>query len=356
MKLLFALVVSALLCDARDSRVAIIVPLHPPKFPDALGLLNSSLHFSLPKTDFVFVLSTALERSEFSSAVKALYQGDQTGGYARVRLLVVPCQTSSWDEQCVEATEADGHTLTHSHSPAFYKKFYAVQHYAHDYGETPRPRQGTTGARQVVDSQPARPAEYYLIVDADLLVVGSADLYAICSSLFRRRILWGFKVPSGHRPTLMQSSLLRFTPEEREAICQDGTACSVWLWWNELPIMSASTALEFINGRVFADAHCSLRPLPNTTAVTDANEYDYVAYTYWLILKHDFVVLDLNALSASTKMPVTWTSLSSPLLNLTQRVLRVMDSHWAPLRALQAHPEAYAASSLVFAFHVDRLT
>jgi hypothetical protein len=234
--------------------------------------------------------------------------------------------------------------------PVFYKKMFAIKTLAQAY-------------------------EYFILIDAEVQVVAQLDSYALCAEFFRRRIYWTSFDPdiTKHQPSkISMGSMWRYNATEQAKLCSITANCSAGLWWNEIPILSSASAMRFINSRVFTSDDYGVPPYPvnfvssavaaaepggfmNGRHMSPWHEFDYIAYLYHLLLHEEFILLDVNALSAVTNQRI-WGGLGHESMRLSDNVMRVIDRHWVPAQDWVRDTSRFSKFQTLMIYQTDKVT
>jgi len=295
---------AALRARPQANPVCYVIPVHDPKF-DTLNVFLESHAKHGHDTDSAVVFSAASSRAAFWR------QHPAWSTLPEVRLLVF-CGSQLWE------ANLKVHVV-------FYKKWWAVLALGRAY-------------------------KYYVLVDAEVFVLQKFCVEDFATAFFAKKTIFGRNLAynSGHVAqhlhTINKMSAWRFTGEERAGLNAATEHLAMYFWYNEVPIVETESALEYIRGFLF-------RPAPRTTL-----EFDWVSYAYFLIARHGFKVVDVDAVLRARGESSAFSSHFSlgedgggP-----KEVVALMQPHWATSCAWLRDRHKFNQSAVFLLFHMDR--
>ena len=230
---LSCLVVSTfLLSTATAVRVAQITPLHPPKFAYGQALVNSyETHKMFNSLDLYFIFSSAGDRDLWLNVTSRNIPG------------VYPV---------VYRGDLD---LLAKH-PTFMKKWWLLE--------------------QLVDRY-----DFFYVIDSEVAYVKQHDAFNVSNYIWSLKLVFGVTTPCfGER--IVQRSMWRFSESERSELFRHLRNGTLYLSYNEIPIVESKSAKAFIT------------EFNVTSTPTGWGDFEDLTYIYFMMLRHGWVAVDLT--------------------------------------------------------------
>jgi len=234
---LLALVLAScqLRATARAASVALVVPLHPPRYDQAAGLVSSYVQHNLSASlDVYFVLA----QSDLGSFGEAL--GEPAG------VVVLPFGG--------DKTLAKGREI-------FHKKWWAVEHLLE---RTPH-------------------YKFFWIVDTEIRFLKAVDAHDAAREIWATKKLYA--AATSIFVKLVRDEMDYFsTAADRQTIMEKMRNGTLYFWFNEIPTVERETARAFLS-----ELAITSRPAPRN--------WDILPYYYYLLLRDGWTAVDLTAIT-----------------------------------------------------------
>jgi hypothetical protein len=177
---------------AYAARVAVVVPVHPPKFSDLDKLIESKHKFNVD-VDIHIVFCTS----------QTLGQWNET---ARNLTSIYP-------------TVYGGNQALKAHHPVFHKKYWLAEQIADRY-------------------------EYLYMVDAEVQFIKEFDAYAVAKEIIDRKVVFGTQTCCGMYAVIPRDTMSRYSQEDQTFLRKklQGT----YTWFNEIPVLETKSMKEFL--------------------------------------------------------------------------------------------------------------
>ena len=281
------LVVAAVAGLGRAARVAYIIPVHEPKFHFLRTFLASRTEHNLTESiDVHVVFGSQVELDKW----QALASGDSSPRGVSTVLYGGPAD------------------LLQLH-PIFFKKWWTVQLLIHRY-------------------------DYFVVADAELEFVKFHDPVAVAQYIHNLKLVFGAK--SGCTGDIIRHTMWRFSEAERSELLQKTSDGKLYLWYNELPVVEATSAAEY------------LQEFNVSTTPTAWADFDHLSYTYFMLLRHNWTAVDLTPITGEY-----CTSLGEEGGGNADALQRSRP-HWASFRAFRDERSKFNDTEVVVTFHRDR--
>jgi hypothetical protein len=205
--------------DSSSNKVALLIPLHTPKFGYGVALLKTVINFAV-QADIHFVLSNMGDAHLFRALLNDSNVSLETGGRPNNTYIQV----------------YDGNDSLLQKHPVFYKKWWII-------------------SRLVAGNDIPPPYEYLLVCDAEVeFVQQPVDILATAHSIHSRGMVFGHDTLHQLNHQIMFSSSVRFSEPERNILQKLTKKWTIFPWFNEIPVISTKVPL-------YTDTHTILLSL-----------------------------------------------------------------------------------------------
>ena len=224
-------------------KIAFIIPTYPRDYNYARNLLKTFKKYSLDKqSDLFFVFTDESEAALF-------------GKYKNKIIL-----------------DKESRIFT-NHGIINIKKFYALKHLQNKY-------------------------EYFIVIDSESEFIRNVDIYSICEEIYNKKELygntvWGFEYTGIDFIRNRCKSYFQQHPQYAKLFEREK---NLYLWFSNLPVYKSEYLSEFF----------SVINYDENFKLLNNFDFDHYIYMYYLILYHDFNVIDLKMhgyLGAGESMP-----------------------------------------------------
>lgn len=199
----------------------------------------------------------------------------------------------------------------------FYKKWWALYHLGDAY-------------------------EYYLMCDSEMVFVKSFDVYAWAKQYFDvDRTFYARRAGNACCDAINRDSSWRYSPEEIERISALTKDRKLYYWFNEVPLIETSSALEY------------LKMLPGKPSQSDGfGEFDWLSYSFYLLLNRGFKIVDVEDHVKFVAGPDQYSI--GERGGGPPEVVQLMKPHWALYGAWELDRAKFEGCDVFLAFHLDR--
>jgi hypothetical protein len=294
--------------------VCYVIPVHEPKFDLLHVFLESHAKYG-QDTDAAAVFSSEASRSSF------YYKHLPWSNHPEVRLLVF-CGSPAW------TAGLNTHVV-------FYKKWWAVL---------------TLG----------RAYKFYILADAELFVLQPFRVLDFAVDFFAAKTFYGRNLiynsaggPKARLHEINKVSGWRFAGDARAKLEAKTEHYGLYFWFNEVPIVETETALGYVGALLPGKP-----PFTKNEKARRILEFDWLSYAYYLVVHHDFKVLNVDTeLSRhGNHVPADYAG----RLSLGEdgggprEFVELVQPHWTNICGSIKDRTKFNQSRLFLVFHLDR--
>jgi hypothetical protein len=134
----------------------------------------------------------------------------------------------------------------------------------------------------------------------------------------------------------------RFSLNDQQYLHSILSNSQVYTWFNDIPFVESTSFLEFIK-----EFNVTTTPTSGNAGTYTANlDYDHLAYQFYMILRHDWQVVDLTSVTGLNLVSMGEAGGGNAL------AVRASKPHWAA--QLYIDEDKFKGADIVMSFHTDR--
>jgi hypothetical protein len=138
---------------------------------------------------------------------------------------------------------------------------------------------------------------YFIVCDAESEVVLENFTSSIVNNkindIFNNKIIYGEKTDNNFLLNIMNISNNLFSTDQQEILQKETDNYSLYIWWSNLPVYKKEHLTDFFDIINYGNI-CW-------------HHFDYIIYEYYLILYHNFKIVNANTRIVSLDLPTTTT-------------------------------------------------
>jgi hypothetical protein len=151
--------------------------------------------------------------------------------------------------------------------------------------------------------------DYFIVCDSESSIVlenfVSSNVNNKINDIFKNKIVYGEKTDNGMLIDIMNISNNIFSKEHQEILKKETDNYTLYIWWSNLPVYKKEHLPDFFDKVNYDNINW--------------NHFDYILYQYYLVLYHNFKILNADTSLLTLYLPFTTIEYETNQLNTLDR-------------------------------------